>query len=373
MGHIDNHKEQVYQALAERLNRNPVGTPINEALMEILQKLYTAGEAELGSRFPILPVTLDQLIEMRGINKKVLLDMLESMAKKGLIIDIPRRGETYYMLAPMVVGFFEYTFMRADKVGLKELAELFEQYMQDRAVREEMFDGETKMFRALTYERLLPLAVETEVLDYDRASEIIRQAGGGALSTCACRHKAEHLGKACSAPVENICMSLGRASSWLIRRGFAREATARELLENLDRAQELGLVLLCDNVLGNPTFICFCCGCCCGVLRSINENDIQAVQAGNYFPEVITQNCTGCGICEESCHINAIVMQEETLNNRQVLPVIEKERCIGCGVCAAACPAEALEMRPRETRYTPPRSKKEQLFSIAQEKNRLPF
>ncbi len=372
MGHIDNHKEQVYQALAERLNKNPVGAPVNDALMEILQKLYTAGEAELGSRFPMLPVTFAQLLEMSGKPKEALDDMLESMANKGLIIDIPRRDETYYMLTPMVVGFFEYTFMRADKIGLKELAELFEQYMQDQAVREEMFDGETKMFRALAYERILPLAVETEVLDYDRASEIIRQAGGGALSTCACRHKAEHLGKACSAPVENTCTSLGRASGWLVRRGFAREATVEELLENLNRAQELGLVLLCDNVLGNPTFICYCCGCCCGVLRAINENNIPAVQPGNFLPQVLTENCTGCGICEESCHIDAVIMEEGKENN-QDLPLINNERCIGCGVCAAACPHEALVMKSRKERYTPPRSKKEQLLSIAKEKKRLPF
>lgn len=370
MGHSENLKEQVYMALAERLNKNPVGAPVNETLMEILRKLYTAGEAELGSRFPLLPVTLEQAAEMCGKDKAELSAMLENMASKGLVIDIPRQDGTYFLLAPMVVGFFEYTFMRAENAGLKELAELFEQYMQDRAVREEMFSGETKMFRALAYERLLPLAVVTEVLDYDRASEIIRQSGGGALSTCACRHKAAHLGKACSAPADNICTSLGKASRWLIKRGFAREATVEQLLKNMERAQEVGLVMLCDNVLGNPTFICFCCGCCCGVLRTINESDIPAVQPGNFHPEVNAQECTGCAVCAESCHVHAVYMREE---NGQDLPFIRADLCIGCGVCAAACPAEALYLKQRKTRHVPPENKKEQFFSIAQEKNRMPF
>ncbi len=370
MGHIKSHKEQVYRALAERLNKNPVGAPANETLMEILQKLYSAGEAELGSRFPLMPVTLDQFAEISGKNEDELSEILDNMANKGLVLDIPRRDETYYVLAPMVIGFFEYTFMRMDKAGLKDLAELFEQYMQDQTVREEMFHGETKMFRALVYEKLIPLAVETEVLDYEKASEIIRQSGGGALTTCACRHKADHLGTACSAPSENICTSLGNASSWLIKRGFAREATVEQLLNNLERAQEQGLVMLCDNVLGNPTFICFCCGCCCLVLRSINESEIPAVHPGNFLPELDDLKCKGCASCVESCHINAIVMRETYGQN---IPSIKEAFCIGCGVCAAACPAEALVLKQRKTRHVPPRSKKEQLLSIAREKNRMPF
>ncbi len=370
MGHSENVKEQVYMVLAERLNKNPVGAPVSETLMEILKKLYTVAEAELGSRFPLLPTTMEAIEKASGKSKDELLPVLEEMADKGLVIDIPRQDGTYYMLAPMVVGFFEYTFMRTDRAGLKELAELFEEYMKDRAVREEMFSGETKMFRALAYENLIPLAVETEVLDYDQASEVIRQSGGGALSTCACRHKADHLGKACHAPADDICTSLGNASKWLVRRGFAREASVEELLENLQQAQELGLVILCDNVLGNPAFICFCCGCCCGVLRTINESNIPAVQPGNFLPALKSQECVGCADCEDSCHIHAIELKEE---NGEELPSINEQLCIGCGVCVAACPSGALYLKQRKEIHVPPQNKKEQLFAMAREKNRLPF
>ncbi len=368
MGHAVDNKEQIYLALADRLNKNPVGAPVNETLMDILKRLYTLGEAELGSRFPMLPVTLDQISKTSGQDKGELEVILSSMADKGLVIDIPRRDKTYYMLAPMVVGFFEYTFMRAERAGLRDLAVLFEKYMQDREVQEEMFGGQTKMFRALAYEHLLPLAVETEVLSYEKASEIIRRSGGGALSTCACRHKAAHLGKACSAPARDICTSLGNAGQWLVRRGFAREATVEQLLGNLQRAQEAGLVLLCDNVLSKPTFICCCCGCCCGVLRAINENNIPSVQPGNFIPAPDTDKCIGCSVCVDSCHIRAMEMVE-TGDGRELPSILEK-RCIGCGVCAASCPGEALIMVQREEVYVPPRSKREQFLSIAREKNR---
>jgi hypothetical protein len=80
-----------------------------------------------------------------------------------------------------------------DNVDMKELAALFEIYFQDDGVREELSGGETKMFKAMVYERLIPAAVETEVLSWERAAEIIVQSGGGVLSMCSCRHKAGHL------------------------------------------------------------------------------------------------------------------------------------------------------------------------------------
>ncbi|HEY6872020.1 MAG TPA: hypothetical protein VI298_04745 [Geobacteraceae bacterium] len=55
MGHGANAKEAAYLLLAERLNRNPVGTPINEELMEILHHLYTESEAMVGGKFPMAP------------------------------------------------------------------------------------------------------------------------------------------------------------------------------------------------------------------------------------------------------------------------------------------------------------------------------
>ncbi|MEW6425840.1 MAG: (Fe-S)-binding protein, partial [Bacillota bacterium] len=135
MGHLTSHKEEVYRALAERLNKNPVGAPVNEFLMAILHRLYTESEAELGSKFPLLPMPLDKIAGITGMGPEELEKILNSMADKGLVMDLPRRDGTYYMLAPMVVGFFEYTFMRTRQdLDMKELAELFEKYFHSQGV-----------------------------------------------------------------------------------------------------------------------------------------------------------------------------------------------------------------------------------------------
>ena len=64
MGYLGDAKEAVYLALGELLNKIPVGTPINETLMEILYRLYTESEAMVGSKFPFVPMKLMPLSEL---------------------------------------------------------------------------------------------------------------------------------------------------------------------------------------------------------------------------------------------------------------------------------------------------------------------
>jgi len=370
LGHITNAKEEIYHALAERLSKTPEGAPINEDLMAILHRLYTESEALVGGKFSSIPMTLDKIAAITGIEENDLKVILDGMSDKGLVLDIPRKDSFYYMLAPMLVGFFEYTFMRTgDHASLKELAELFETYFHSEGVMKEIAGLDTKIMRTLIYESIIPLAVETEVLDYEKATEIIRQSGGGAITMCACRHEASHLGNACDAPVE-VCMSLGRAAEWIVRKGLGKPATVEDLLGVLARTQELGLVHLCDNVMNKPTYICNCCGCCCKVLRGINEQQVFATQTSNFIPSIELESCISCGICADRCQIHAITMTDQE-NGREV-PVLNNERCIGCGACASAsaCPSGSLTMSRRSVLNVPPADGREKLRRMAMEKGR---
>ncbi|NPV89307.1 MAG: 4Fe-4S binding protein [Firmicutes bacterium] len=363
MGHGVNSRREVYLALAERLNRNPLGAPVNDVLMEVLFRLYTETEAAVGSRMPMRPVTLEKAAEVTGIEAGRLDSILDQMADKGLIMDFSRRGGALYVLAPMVIGFFEYTFMRArEEVDMKELAELFESYFKYDQVREEFFGRDTQLFKTLVYEKLIPAVVETEVLDYERASEIIRRSGGGALSMCSCRHKARHLGKACGAPLE-VCTTLGSPAQWLVKRGMGRPASVDELLRVLDQTEKEGLVHLGDNVLDQHIYICHCCGCCCEVLRTTRETGLLAAHPSNFIPALDPDLCAGCGVCADSCQVGAIEMREDTA-------VIKADLCLGCGACAASCPTDALAMKRRAVLHHPPATKAEQMSRMMKEKNR---
>lgn len=369
MGHLIHIKDEVYRALAERLNKNPVGVPINENLMNILRCLYTETEARVGSKFPLIPMAVERIANITGMEKEQLKTILDGMAIKGLVLDIPRRETVYYMLAPMVVGFFEYTFMRAqDDTSMKELAELFQSYFHNKEVWDEFSGDDIRMMRTLTYENLIPLAVETEVLTYERASEIIRQSGGGAISMCPCRHKASHLGKSCGAPLD-VCTTLGNAAEWIVRRGMGKSATVDELLQVLDQAEKIGLVHNCDNVLNKPAYICHCCGCCCVILSGINEFGKYATHPSNFIPLLETETCTGCFTCVNSCHIKAITMHDD--GNGIEFPVVNKEICVGCGVCASVCPYGSLIMSRRSVLHIPPNNSKEKFLGIARKKGKI--
>lgn len=366
VGHMTIAKKKVFEKLVQRLDQNPVGVVINETLFSILHIMYTEAEAEIGSKFPLRPSSFESIAEQMEMPEKELITLLDDMANKGLVIDIPRGNTVFYMLTPLVIGFFEYTFMRVtDKLPQKELAQLFDEYHHANGVPEKFFGADTKLFQTLAYEDLMPDDVETEVLSYERASDIISQSGGGALSMCYCRHQAKHLGTNCDAPIEDVCTSLGGAADWLIRRGFARPAGVDELLGVLEKTEKLGLVHLGDNVQNKPAYICHCCGCCCGVLRSINEHDIEAVHPSNFIPKVDSDKCIGCGICAERCHINAVSIRDEA---SEEVAVVDNERCIGCGVCIAGCENDAIHLERRLDIYVPPNNKKEQMARIIKER-----
>ncbi|UMZ72501.1 4Fe-4S dicluster domain-containing protein [Natranaerofaba carboxydovora] len=373
MGHLGTNKEAVYKALAKKIDSHPPGAPNNETLLHILKCLYTEEEASLGAKFPRFISSFNSLQKKTSLSQSELKKHLNNMINKGLVTDLNAEGkdDQYYMLTPMVVGFFEYTFMRTtSNLPLKDLSELFEEYLTNKEVVQEIFGGETKFFRASTHQKHIPLEIETEVFDYEKAADLIKDAGKGAITTCSCRHKAWHLGKNCDAPMD-VCTSLGSAAEWVVEKGFGRPAGTDELLRILDETQEKGLVHLVDNVEKNPFYLCHCCGCCCGVLRAINEHEVHSVIPSNFIPHIDSQNCNGCGNCSKKCHINAveIIEQSQANKNGKTAKIIE-DLCIGCGACIDGCNKNAILLVRRDKIYTPPKNKKDQTIKMAKEKGK---
>jgi hypothetical protein len=81
-------------------------------------------------------------------------------------------------LAPVVIGFFEFTFMRTrpESYPTRELSQLFEQYMfEDERFAHAVFAGQTQIGRSLVREEALP-ADSTEILAWERATQIVESA-----------------------------------------------------------------------------------------------------------------------------------------------------------------------------------------------------
>ncbi len=371
MGHHVGSKSSIVP-LIDRLNKYPVGLPDSEKLRAILALLFAENEAFIASRFPLEEATLEELGRATGIPAAELLPQLERMCEKGLVMDLPYEGTTYFLLLPGLIGFFELTFMkhRAD-LPKKKIAALMQEYLYENprnGMAGEFFDSKTPLTRALVYEDRIP--VSSTVTSYENAREIIKNAAYGAVGICYCRHKKHHLGQDCAkgAPLEDICISLGAGARFLVRRGFARQQTEKQLLAVLDRARELHLTHITDNIRLQPSFICNCCSCCCELLAGVQAGYHDGIAKAPFLVAVDEQRCTGCGLCIDACNVAALAVTAKRIATG------DQTLCLGCGACIPACRQGALSLVDRKEKYLPPRNRRDMMKKRLLERGRAaPF
>jgi Pyruvate/2-oxoacid:ferredoxin oxidoreductase delta subunit len=375
MGHIHN-PDREYRLLQQRLDRNVTGAPDSPHFIEILKLLFSPGEAAIARQIPTRFVTVGRLARKLDMETAALDDWITEMALRGLVIDIGKGRRRLVSLAPVVIGFFEYTFMRADaKIPLKELARLFDAYMHgnDRFARS-VFAADTQIGRSLVREEALPQGDHTEILDWERATRLIETASSASVSLCACRHKASHLGKACDRPMEN-CIALNMGADILVKNGFARTVSTAEALKILEQCKELGLAQTGDNVRKNAAYICNCCGCCCEMMKAIRVMGVRnAIVTSNWTVEIDIEKCKGCGKCAKLCPVDLIDMVPDAALDGQKPANRERhqgEFCLGCGVCYTGCKAGAIRMKPRPKRVFTPETTFDKIIAMAIERGKL--
>ena len=95
MGHHLGSKDSLVP-LIDRLNKYPIGLVDSDKLREILGLLFDEQEVFVASQFPLEEATLAELVRATGLTAEALLPILETMADKGLVMDMPYAGTTYY-------------------------------------------------------------------------------------------------------------------------------------------------------------------------------------------------------------------------------------------------------------------------------------
>lgn len=371
MGHVSYSKDNLIP-LIDRLNKYPIGLVDNEILREILSLLFSAEEAYVGSKFPLMEATLSELCKSTEMTSEELLPILNSMADKGLIMDMPYGDTTYYLLMPGVIGFIEFTFMKhRTDLPLERLAKLMTDYFHqdpEHGQAQEFFGSKTQLTRSLVYEEHIP--VTSVITSYESAREIINNSDFGAAGMCYCRHKRHHEGKECSkgVPIEETCISLGNGARFLSRRGFAVQKTKEELLEIIDRAHEMNLTHVTDNIRNRPTFICNCCGCCCEIMAGVQMGFYDGVAKSSFIAVIDSEICDYCGECFSACNVKAIGRDK---NASKKVREIKSPICLGCGACISACSKQAISLIPREKPSIPLKRKRDLFKAILREKGRL--
>ena len=364
-----------YMGLVDRLNKFPLGVHPSKTLYKIRKLLFTEKEAHLVSQLPIKPFTPQKASKIWGSSLKETQEILGSLAAKAILLDVEYEGVQHYILPPPMTGFFEFSLMRTrGDINQKYLAELYYQYMnvEEDFIKKLFTGGETQLGRVFVHEPVLTNENAVHVLDYERASHIIKTASHRGVGTCYCRHKMAHMNRSCDAPMD-ICMTFGNTAASLIKNGYARELSIDETLEKLHLAYEHNLIQFGENVREDVTFICNCCGCCCEALTAQRKFGLlNPIHTTNFLPEIKEEGCVGCGKCVKVCPVDALSLTPDTATTLQSeKATVSEANCLGCGLCVRNCPAKAIGLKERKKRVLTPANSVHKIALMAIERGKL--
>ena len=344
--------EDVYRRLQKRLDELPVGYPATESGVElrILKRLFTPEEAEVALGLSAVPETVEKIQHrLPGRTTDELERSLDRMVEKGAIFGghMPARGGAKrYSRAPLVIGMYE---AQVDRLT-KELQQDFDQYARE-GFAAALLGAKTKQMRTIPVNaRFVP---DRLVGRYDDARRMIEEGHGPwAARNCVCRQGKDLLGEPCRQTTSRrVCLTIGGAARASVAAGDGQALTREETLALLDQAERDGMVLQPANAR-DPIFMCFCCGCCCGMLRTAKlfPRPAEYLQS-NYQAVVDADLCSECATCHSRCPM-------EALGSGDGATAVDLDRCIGCGLCVATCPTEAVTLRAKAEKAVPPKDLK---------------
>jgi electron transport complex protein RnfB len=317
-----------YEAFAAALDRLPNGFPRTPSGVELrlLARLATSDEATLAALLGRVYEPYQDIAVRAGLDPQAALRRLMAMTRRGITWVSREGGGLRFRLAPFIVGLWE---SRVDDLD-HDVVHLFEAYLLDGGAKG-LMGPEPSLHRVLAGRG----AVKTErILPYEDVRAIILAASAYHVSDCICRKERDIAGtRTCSFPV-HACLSF----SPVARKGQPGDVTREEALALLDEAERIGLVHTVANTKNGVSYVCNCCGCCCGILRGITEFGLgHSVAASSYRAVVDAGACTGCGTCVERCQVKAVAIRDGVAE-------VDAGRCIGCGLCVTGCTQEAVRL-----------------------------
>jgi electron transport complex protein RnfB len=329
----------VYERLAKTLDMLPNGFPRTPSNVEIrlLKRIFSPEEASVASQLSGSRESVVEIAKRVGLSVQEAEVKLMKMAERGLLWQSGSGGGSSFRLAPFVVGIYESQRERMDH----ELAHLVEEYMADGGAVGIM-KPEPALHRVIPAQK----AVKSElILPYDDVKAILLKAKTFRLSDCICRKQTSLIGRKCDFPLRT-CLGFSSLEGSPSENAISKE----EALTFLDKAEEIGLVHTVSNVMKGVGYVCNCCGCCCGILRGINDWGIEnSVAHANYFAVIDPDECVGCGTCRKRCQVHAI-------SEKDGVSIVDVKKCIGCGLCATGCPngVAKLNRKPDGEIINPP-------------------
>jgi len=350
--------EDVYQQLARHLDDLPAGFPATESGVElrILRRLFTPEEARLALYLSLISEEPRVIARRAGLPVDEAACRLEKMATKGLIFRLkPRDKPVRYQASQFVVGIWEWQLNNLDADFVRDM----EAYMPSLLGPA----WEVPQLRTIPVGESVDAGLE--VLPYEQAGHLVRAQKRLAVAPCICRRERKLVGEGCNRP-EETCLVFGAAADYYVQNGLGRYIDQEEALSILDLANDAGLVLQPGNSQ-RPLNICACCGCCCGVLRTLKRQPQPAALVASAFVAALdTSTCQACGTCEARCPMEALWLGDGHATH-------DPDRCIGCGLCVTTCPTGALSLvrKPDSAQPSVPKNMTESYIKLGQARGKM--
>jgi len=371
----------VFQKAAELIaSSGPLPFGVSDTLIAIVQYYLDENDAAfIAQTFDERrSLSIDQVMEKIGLPENEITAVTQRIARKGLMFNQPNsRGVMVYRLLPLViVGAFEYTFMKEDirdpeeyeyiaglyKTLLEELKNniqggydvLLPIFEQQPPIDRTIPTYSTASGKTITIEVNQSVQGQETVLPAQTVEKIIAKFEDIAVGHCFCRNYNKVLGHDCelNSPSE-VCFSFGKSARYTIDQGFARSVSKKEALKIMKQAEDAGLIHKAfhngSDISKVENSICNCCKDCCDTFALWRNGATPLINSTNYLSIIDQDACVGCGECVDRCPVDCISQDEDGRAIR------EKEYCIGCGVCARFCPETAISLEEgMRTVYVPP-------------------
>jgi len=328
-----------------------VPLPKNELTDKLLHNIFTEEEAYIignGIKKAIRPTTARKIRKRTGIPKKDLKEKLSDMKYTSKIL----KFGPFYILLPYLPGFFEFYFTtnRDDPKRIKKAGEAHYELIKRGFHAKHAATG-YPLYRVIpaveptekTIEVNQDLQVQHQVLPYEVLKKYLSKYKTFAVQPCSCRTAAKYSGNPCKCTDENFCVSAGLLARYIISDNVGRQVSLDELMEIMKKAEKEGLVHETINTVKASMFICNCCSCCCGFLKTVKElGNYDSITKSNFEPLRDKEKCTLCNKCLEICPMGAIKRVEDSPKD---IMEFNYDLCIGCGLCASNCPSNAISLK----------------------------
>jgi Pyruvate/2-oxoacid:ferredoxin oxidoreductase delta subunit len=347
--------KQVYVKLQKHLDNQAVGYPATRSRVEIkiLKHIFTPDEAEIACCLSYKFEPLETIFSRAGHlvdSPEELEKCLDRIQKKGGIESKIKNGKMHYCNAPLIVGMYEFQINRLSPEFIKD----FDEYTSGKDFGVAFLSTKLPQMRTIPVSK--SIHPQHNVSTFDEVTTLLQQAEDPfVINECICRKKKSIEGKSCEVTDrKETCLAVGSIAQMVLLGGTGREITRDEAMSIIEQNQKQGLVLQPSNT-EKAEFICSCCGCCCGMLRT-HKNLPKPLDfwATNFHAVVNSDTCEGCGACEKRCQVVAVSAPE-----KKQAAVVDLDRCLGCGVCVPGCPTQSITLVKKPAEKRPPQTRED--------------